>query len=386
MLAIACFGLAAILTGCDQTEVSTEDLAHVVERDGVPFVVQSIPGTVIDRLAAHQVILVGETHLIREHRELMAELVRTLHAWGFRQLLLEWPHMLDWLLRDFAEDRQLEPNWAPPTWLYGDLLTAIRDFNRLRRPDERVVVRGIDVNLNDYGGAQEFVNSLRALSQHLVALGPLQEFLEGGYRPEKVETLRRQLEANRSLLVASWGQDWYDTVAEMVEVELASVSIRAQRNDHYDLSVRLRENVMKRLADLRLEGYPHRSMINVGANHAQKEYLRGTNQEWLGDYLVHKSTAVGGPVVVVAVMAARITSGSGASVVYDILDASPENELFRLMHEAWPDQIVFLPLDDPVFLAGGVPVNFEGMIQVSALKEQYDALMQLPLARRVPLQ
>jgi hypothetical protein len=293
---------------------------------------------------------------------MMAAIVRALHARGFRQLLLEWPHMADWVVNDFVRDGGRGPGWVPPTWLFGDLITAMRDFNRTLPPEQRFEVRGIDVNLRDYGGASDFLGSLRALSERLADPGPVDAFLQGAYdtperQTDRLQTLRGALATRESELVAAWGADWYETVAEMVEVELASVTVRALRDDHYDLSVRLREDVMKRLADLRLEGYPHASLINVGGNHAQKAYLKGTEQEWLGDYLVHRSNALGGSAIVLNVTPARIMDSAGAVTTYDIMDVSPENELFRVMQ----------------------------VIHVGAPKRIYDAFILLPLAHRVPL-
>ena len=380
------------LVACSQTtEVTTIDLEDVVARDGVPFVVQSIPEAVLDRLSQHKLILVGETHLIWEHQEMMAELVRSLHERGFRQLLLEWPHMADWLLTDFVQDTRLEPDWQPPSWFYSALITAVRDFNRTLPQADRVVVRGIDMNLQEYGGAQDFTGSLRELSQHLTDPGPVAAFLQGNYatpdaQVENLETLRIELEVGRSVLRDSWGKYWYDTVVEMVGVERASVPIRAMREDRYDVTAQMREAVMKLLADARLRGYEHGTLMNVGGNHAQKEYLKGTDQEWLGDYLVHKSGAVGGTSIVLTVTAAKIVSdGPSEALLFDVADASPENELWRIMNETWPDQIVFLPVDDPTFLGGGIPMNFEETIYVGSPKKHYDVFLLLPLAHRVPL-
>jgi hypothetical protein len=378
---------------CSQiTEVAPPDLAAVVSRDGLPFTVRSIPDEVLDRISPHQVVLVGETHFLREHRELMAGLVRPLHARGFRQLLVEFPQMADWILEDYVGGGELEPDWEPPVSLGRAMFAAIREFNSTLPAAERVHVRAIDVNLNDYGGARDFQGLLRMLSSHLAGPGPVTELLQDGYdTPERqtvaLEALQQALQTDRAGLRAAWGAYWYDTVAEMVEVELASVSIRAMRQDHYDLTVRLRESVMKRLADIRLDGYAPGTLINVGGNHAQKEYLKGTDQQWLGDYLVHQSAAVGGSVIVLNINPARIVPSSGsATTLFDILDASPDNELWRLMNEAWPDQAVFLPLDDPVFAAGGIPINYEGTIYLAAPKRHYDILVLLPLAHRVPLQ
>ncbi len=378
--------LAALATGCnDLTEVRTTDLAETVHREGVPFVVDAFPQELIDRLSSHRVVVVGETHHIKEHGQMMAELVRVLYSRGFRQLLVEWPQAADWLLADFVQGHRLLPDWEPPPLLGGGMITAIRDFNRSLPEGERFQVRAIDVNLSDYGGSDSFVSLLGVVARYLPNPGPLEVFLRGRYyTPERqndmLDALRRELEAGRRDLAATWGEYWYGTVVEMVEVERASVAIRSLRADHYELSVRLRENVMKRLADLRLEGYEHRTLINVGANHAQKEHLRGTDQEWLGDYLVHRSVAAGRSVFVLAVLPARGEPGSGGAIAdWDLLHASPENELFRLMNETWPDRIVYLPLDDPLFTNGGVPMNFEGQIHVSSPKRQYDAFVLLPL-------
>ncbi len=167
---------------------------------------------------------------------MMSELVRALHERGFRQLLLEWPHMADWVLTDFVQDTQLEPNWQPPGWFYSALIAAVRDFNRTLPQAERVAVRGIDMNLQEYAGAQEFKGSLRGLSHHLTDPGPVAPFLQGDYstseaQVEQLETLRTALETGRSSLIGSWGQYWYETVIEMVEVNDLEVSAKIANSD-----------------------------------------------------------------------------------------------------------------------------------------------------------
>jgi hypothetical protein len=381
-----------LVAGCSSTTAVTRaELATVVERDGIPFAGQAPPDQVLDRLALHRVVIVGETHQLREHQEFVAALLEALYARGFRQLLVEWPQMADWLLEDYVSGGQLEPTWEPSVSMGRVMFAAIRDLNDTLPTAERMHVRAIDVNLDEYGGASAFRSVLAALATHLQSAGPVTSFLQGDYstpaaQTDAVDALQASLEADRSTLLASWGSAWYHTVVEMVQVERASIGIRAIRETDYDRSARVREDAIKQRADARIAGYAHRTLVNVGGNHAQKARLKGTDQEWLGDYLVHRSTAIDGTVIVVGVAAAKIELEPGSSgSPYDVLHTSPENELFRLMVETWPGQTVFLPLDDPVFTNGGVVVNFEETIYVCALKEQYDAVLQYALAHRVPV-
>jgi hypothetical protein len=387
----ASLGLAALLAGCSAPEVTTAELSAVIERDGVAFTGQAIPEQVLDRLATNHVIVVGETHHLREHYEFIAALLRALHAHGFRQLLVEWPHMADWILEDYVSGGRLEPNWQPPISLGRPMFALIREFNASLPAAERVHVRAIDVNLDDYGGPDAFRDLLGALAGHLPSAGPVTVFLQADYgtpktQTEAIESLRASLEAEESALIGAWGTDRYRNLVEMVEVELASIDIRADREDHYERSTRDRENAIKELADARIAGTANHTVINIGSTHAQKDRLIGTDLEWLGDYLVHRSTAIDGTITVVGVTSALTELEPGSSgTPFNVLDSSPPNELFRLMVETWPGRTVFLPLDDPVFTNGGVAVNYEETIYLSALKEQYDAVLQYGLAHRVPI-
>jgi hypothetical protein len=378
------------------TRVSPDELEQIVRRDGVPFEAGSIPDEVLDRLAAHRVVLVGETHFLGEHTEFTAELLSELHARGFRQFLFEWTQAADWALADFVKDGGLIPDWSTPN-LLGDPIVAIRDFNRTLPESERIQVHAIDIHLDDYGGTKSWLNYLGFRELHgsqvvqriLPNPGPLTVFLQGdhdSYESHRIllEKLQVELEDGRSELAASWGDYWYDTVVEMVEVELRAVAVRAIRESDYDESVRLREEAIKWLADRRIESTPYGTLINVGSTHAQKEGLWGTDGiEWLGDYLVDGSPVAEGSVFALWVPAAHIESAPGSEFPDYDLEASPENELLRIMNQTWPDQIVFLPLDDPLFSSGRIPINSSGDIFVGAPKRHYDAILLLPLAHRV---
>ena len=369
------------------TQVSAAELQQIVQRDAVPFDVQAIPDEVLDQLATNLVVLVGESHFLREHRELVAELLRELHGRGFRQYLIEWTQAADWLLADFVNDGGLMPGWTPPHDIGGEAITAIRDFNRTIPESERIQVHGIDVHLPDYGGTESWVAVLALLTQQLPEPGPLTPFLQGDhdtYESHRIllEELGESLEAARSELTASWGEQWYSIVVEMVEVELMSAAVRAIRESDYDESVRQREAVIKLLADRRIGSSPGGALINMGATHAQKEQLWGTEIEWLGDYLVHTSPVTGGSVVVLNVAAANIISVPGSAIPDFDLAASPNNELLRVMNGIWPKQSVYLALDDPLLGKGRIPINVSGEMHVGALQRQFDAIILLPMAHR----
>ncbi len=377
-----------ITTSCSSfSKVPAAELERIVNRDSVPFDVQSIPDEVLDHLASNRVLLVGENHFLREHRELMAELLRELHARGFRQYLFEWTQAADWLLADYVNEGGLEPDWIPPHDIGGVTLTAIRDFNRTLPENERIRVHAIDVHLPDYGGAESWVYIIEAMSKHLPNPGPLSKFLQDNHgNPDshtaQLETLQTELQADRSELITSWGEYWYDTVVEMVEVEMKSIPVRAIRESNYDESVRLREEAIKQLADRRIQSSPHGTVINFGSTHAQKKRLWGTDIEWLGDFLVHKSEITGGSVITLWVASAHIVSAPGSGNPDFDLTSSPENELLRVMEQTWPDQIVFLPLDDPIFQDGRIPINSSGEIYVASPQRYFDAFILLPRAHR----
>lgn len=370
------------------TRVSRADLQSAIEHDAVAYERGPIPEEVLERLAQNRVVILGEAHFLREHRELVADLLRQLHAYGFRQYLFEWTQAADWLLNDYVNDGGLMPDWTPPHDIGGEAITAIRDFNRTLPEDERIEIHAIDVQLPDYGGTEGWVFVLGLVVDYLPEPGPISPFLDGDHSSAEshltlLETLQGDLQAGREELTASWGQYWYDSVVEMVEVEILSLPIRSIRESDYDESVRLREEAIKMLADRRLSENQGGTLINFGSTHAQKSGLWGTEGiEWLGDYLVHLSPVSRDAAMSVWVSAAYIaaTPGSG-DPDFDLSD-SPANELLRVMNENWPENYVFLPLDAPTFSTGRVTLNFYGDIYVSAPKDQYDAILLMPLAHR----
>jgi hypothetical protein len=171
----------------------------------------------------------------------------------------------------------------------------------------------------------------------------------------------------------------------MVEVEMASIDIRVEREKDDNAAARAREEVIKELADARIGESKHGTVINIGGHHAQKSPLKGTDQEWLGDYLAHSSAAVDGSVVVVGFTSAKTLLEPGAGgTPFDIIQTSPEYELLRLLAETWPGTNVYLRLDDPIFSEKRIAYNSEEVIYATPLHEVYDAVIQYGVAHRWP--
>jgi hypothetical protein len=385
---------AASLAACSPAtaDVSATELRRAVETDAIAFEIDSIPVTVIDQLAEHRVVLLGETHHLREHWAFVAVLMSELYDDGFRQLLIEAPHMAGWLLDDYVQGSPKVPTWTAPPF-YDRRLSMVREFNR-SHSDDPIHVRGIDANEDFYGGAGDFHLLLRWFVDTLPTRGPTEPMLQMPYATSDPETqrlavddLRQSLEMDRSDLVESWGTERYEQLLELLTIERASVDVRAARAENDDEGARMREDVIKALADDRIGECACGTVINIGGHHAQKAALMGTDQEWLGDYLTHTSDVVNGSIIVVGLSSAKTDLEPGAEgTPWDILHSnSPDNELLRTMAESAPGRTVYMPLDDSLFAEQTIAYNSEDVIYVTPLQNQFDAVMQYGLAHRMPV-
>ncbi|MDH3300532.1 MAG: hypothetical protein OES24_08495 [Acidimicrobiia bacterium] len=390
---LAALTVAVLACSSPTADVTASELEAVVESDAI-IIDDAIPDVVVNRLADNRVVLLGETHHLREHWEFVAALVARLYDRGFRQLLIEAPHMASWLIDDYVQGSRRMPDWKPPPF-YERRLTAIRDFNQTATAAaDPIHVRGIDANENFYGGARDFHLVLGWFADTLPTRGPLTPFLDGGYvdagAPEQqqaIDDLIESIESSRDDLVDSWGLDRYEELVELLTVELASIDVRAKRADDDNDGARAREDVIKRLVDQRVVDCSCGTVINIGGHHAQKSHLMGTKQEWLGDYLVNSSGAVDGSIIVIEFASAvtELEPGAGGTPWNIVESNSPDNEVFRLLAETLPDHTVFLPLDDPIFSERTIAFNSEDVIYVTPLRQQYDALIQYGLAHRMPV-
>ena len=251
-IALALVGLISVagVTGCSPSaDVTADELSAVIRRDAVVFEGIALPSEVLSRLADNRVVLLGETHHLREHWAFVAELMSDLQDDGFRQLLVERPQMNDWLVDDYVLGGELAPDWVPPPY-FDRRFTAIRVINAALPAEQRIHVRSIDANEDDSGGATDF----QILFEMLVGLLPEAEAVDltlpfeypdmsPGAQHQAIERLSATLEHNRAMLVETWGEFRYGQVAEMVEVEAVSIDIREQRKEDDNGAARSREDL-----------------------------------------------------------------------------------------------------------------------------------------------
>jgi hypothetical protein len=387
---LAAAGMAACSSAT--ADFTSAELRAVIEADATVFDDDTIPAVVVDRLAEHRVVLLGETHHLREHWEFVAALMSELYDDGFRQLLIEAPHMASWLLDDYVQGSPNRPEWTAPPF-YARRLSLIRDFN-LAHSEDPIHVRGIDANEDFYGGAGDFHLLLGWFVDTLPTSGPTESVLRMSYatsdseaQRQAIDDLHQRLEAERSDLVGTWGVERYEELLELLTIERSSIEVRAARSDDDDRGARAREDLIKRLADDRISECECATVINIGGHHAQKSHLMGTDQEWLGDYLTHASEVVDGSTFVIGISSARTDLEPGAEgTPWSVVNSrSPGNELLRTMAETAPGRTVFIPLDDPLFADRTVAYNSEDVIYVTSLGEQFDAVMQYGIAHRMPV-
>lgn len=393
--AAALVAIVGTLAACSSVtaEVPAAELRAVIEADAIAFEGGTIPEPVADRLAEHRVVLLGETHHLREHWDFVADLMAELYDDGFRQLLLEAPQMAGWLLDDYVQGSPLVPDWTAPPF-YERRLAMVRQFNLTRAAGDPIRVSAIDANEDVYGGAGDFHLLLEWFVETLPAPGPANSVLDLAYgvaAPDEqrgaIERLQQSLEADREGLVAAWGGERYQQLVDLATSERASIDVRAARADDDDAGARMREDLIKAVADERIAACECGTVINIGAHHAQKAHLMGTEQQWLGDYLTHASDVVAGSIMVVGLGSARTELEPGAAgTPWDVLDSSsPDNELLRLMAETMPGRTVFLPLDAPLFADRTIAYNSEDVIYVTPLQQQFDAVLQYGTAHRMPI-
>ena len=377
-------GLLVATAGCGPSlrgTASAERVRAVVEREAVAFDVDAPPVALVERLAAHRVVVVGEYHGITGHQDVVGALVVALHAHGTRTLLLEYPHAYGWVLDAYAQGADFELDPAASA-TYGTLLESVRRFNATLPVEERVRVVAIDVNPRDEDALPPLRGLMFQLGHPQVLTGAVEAIEAGAPRADALRGLAATLSADADELRATWGEQRFLAVQDIVEAELRSIEVRSTRSERARSAAR--ELAMQAFVERVAERRPGGLLINVGAYHAQKTSRDGTVDVWLAEALARPDAAPSGSVYSLVVVPASGEKRFGDRVrAFDVASESPPNELLRLLQAVVGARHVFLPLEDPLFVQERVVVNYLPRLDTEPPAGVYDGLVLLPEVRAV---
>jgi hypothetical protein len=371
------------LVGClpgQRGTIDHDDLRAIVERDLIRFG-DDLPEAMIDRLADHRILVVGEFHDISEHDAFVGDLVVALQPRGLTTVLLEFPQAYSWLLDAYARGVTDTPGEGA-TRTYGPLLDRIRAANAALPPERQIAVRAIDVNPTQGEFLPPFRGLAHALGQPEV-LVDLVAALEGGADPDTaLAAAQAELREDEAVYRACWGDLGYTVLLDALDGEARSAVVRrvgegAARDE-------AREIAMHALVDRQLAIAPGTALVNVGYFHGQKRRQAGTVDRWLAQRLVEEGSGERGDTYVLVVVPA---SGEkrirGRVRPFDVGHESPQNELFRVMQGVAGGVPAFLPLDDEVFRSERIVVNYLPELIVGPPRDAFDAFVLLPEVRYV---
>lgn len=375
----------ALLIGCsafDQAPLSGAPravLQPIVARDAIFTAPGTAPDALVTRLASSRLLLLGETHYVEEHQQLLAALLPRLHAAGFRTLVDEMPHATAWTGEEYVMGRGATVP-RPLAMFDQALLDGLRAFNAGLPDADRIHFAGFDMNhwpSHFQTGVSEFqarFGPVAALDQVMATTPDTPAYLTA------LQALPASLAADRLALEASLGSRRLAQLTELVEVERRSQPLRVRFDDAAREAI-----IVERVAATLSAAGGSGLVVNCGMNHAQKETLSGPTAQVVGTWLAHHPETYGGnPAGLTSIAFAgarglRLSHFSDpVAWSFDLTAEDPDNSLTRILAELAADQLAWLPLGNPVFSSQAVTVDYGHAVQVLPVGRQYDWVVLYP--------
>lgn len=378
----------------DGANPSREGLESVVAAHVVGFDPPGLPAAIVDRFAEERAVVVGEFHNIRQHVDLVGELVAQLHGRGTRLLLLEGYHAETWLANAWCQG-QIDELSVTTEKYFGRLLRRIRTLNLALPESERVQIAFIDINHRAWAVPSALARLMghRAMpegtSRFLADIGwdvalsveQAQELFVQAHEADTSRLMRAMAAYHSALERAQAPRD----LLELVDTGIRSLEVRAiweTEGEHVAHPARedvIHDLVERRLREANAAGHRGPVVLNVGGFHAQKRHVMGTEKVWLAERLAQKSSATGGKATTLMVGIARSVQHFGSIPGPFTLEThGPPGELFAIIESQVAPRAAYLPLDDPYFSRSPVDVNYLGQVVRHRPGEQFDAYILLP--------
>ena len=367
-------------------------LRDVVRRDTTLFSLHRPPAALVDAMAEHRVVILGELHLLVEHHDFVATTLEALHQRGTRLLLLESFQAHSERANRFVLG---ETDVLPPATekFFGYLLRRVRAFNEGLEATDRVHVAFVDIN----HAASALPGAIALDQAERPQPGPQRDFLaQIGWDPAKPH------DAQQEALAAAWRSNRQplddalvalrrkldpsrDTqLIEAIDVAIRSIEIKTIWDEQGENAAHpLREEVINRLVDAQLADARGPVLINIGGYHAQRKHLMGTPKQWLAERLAAPEGAARGSVYSIYVNAAAAEQLAGTEV-RDLSIKEDPAELMWQIADLAKDQAAYLPLTDPLFARESIRVHYLYSVLEHRPAEQFDAYILLPRGTLLP--
>lgn len=364
-------GILFFLTGCSQ--ISREAIIN----NSQSFIKGDVSSKLVDDIADKDSIVVGQFHGLKEHQEFLADLViRSHQEIGLNQVVVESPHAFSWIFNGYAKgvlDDDLFVQEIIYKWPV--FLNRIREYNLTQETDNIIEVRTGDANFHQ----DQFISSIQYMRQHLPERDTINRLLNNiitaADREEVLEEFKEHLTVDKANYRDYWGPGWNNTLIEMIKIELISLEIRNLWNDNYSEAHKIRENILKDIAEKQIKERGQ-TVFNFSFYHAQKQHQIGTRKEWLAEFLDKNYSHYS---LLTVPIAGEIKDENGGYEEVNLLKGNNRDELFKRTAElVGSDTNIYLSLTDSEFQKGQALMDLHFQKIEGVPNEIFDGIILFP--------
>ncbi|MFN8817501.1 MAG: hypothetical protein ACK51N_02525 [bacterium] len=381
---------ALLLAGCTKYDHATALIAPQARYFQTPTSASEIPNELVDTIAETDILLLGESHYVTEHHQLLALLVPRLHERGFRLFLTEANHATGWVFDEYVTGRRNSLTPAQSS-LDSSWLEAARALNaQLRaagREREQMRVRAIDVNhwrsvyreaaieLAGRSGNEQLVKRIQALPRTDAP----------GYR-ESLESLAADAGAAQDRMGLT--ESDFATLKDMTRVEIVSSRFRG-RYSWTEREGAMYDAIVAAVGSL---GQGEKAVIHCGMMHAQLSHVwdQESFQSWsvfgvrLAEYARQSSKRIFSLACFGARGEDKRNFRDSKRYPFDIADQARADSLSRAVDAAANGRIAFVDLRNTGVTDAALIDFGSGMSSTARPGEQFSAILMYPRASVLP--
>ena len=360
-----------LLFGCSKDPELDSEIKQLVNDELVVFA-DPTPQALNDLYENSSVLIFGETHYVQEHQDFVVSQLQALSDAGYRVIFEELFHSFSWMVEDYVNGDIAQ---LPEFILYFNetLIEGVKQFNSTADPTRKFKFAYMDVN----HWTDNFLTSLEEIEN---VIGGHPEFSSiKNSQPDSqsyqsdLESLKGQLETDSQTYISLWGQEWFDRILEIIDVEIASSEYRINRSDDWRESVMF-DNINRVLQSSGND----KILVNAGFFHGQKETYMGTFIDRLGKRLDDEVNT--NSIAFIGIKGERkLTFNDTNSFSFDLSKDSDTDDIVREINRIAGTSISYLPLSDSRFSSKNVKMSYTfGSFVTAPIGRQFDAIITYP--------